>query len=223
MLTESRRPRGGSRWQQGAQWLVLCSLVLSAAAANAEVLTVRDCVRLALARSPAAQAAAFEVDAASARVRAARAAYAPQLKVEAEYGRSQGFDEVVTNGGSTAVLLTLETKLLDGGWRDAQLAAAAARLRSAAAVDQQRRADVALAVRTAYFAAVAARTATAIHDDNVRRLDAYAGLLQRQVDLGLAPYNDVLRAQLATETARAARRAAIGRGREGKSPYSVGV
>jgi outer membrane protein TolC len=210
-LTGSYRTRGrssGRRWNREAQFLPLCLLVLFAAGADADVLTVRDCVRLALTRSPAVQSAAFSVAAASARVRAARAAYAPQLVLQSEYGRSQGFDEAVTNGGSTAALLTLEAKLWDGGVRDAQLAAAGARLRSAAALDQQRRADVALAVRAAYFAAVAARSAAAIHEDSVRRLRIYTTLLQRQVDLGLAPYNDVLRAELATATARAARRAA---------------
>src|SRR5207237_663068 len=110
--------------------------------ATAQTRSVEDCCRLALARSPATQAAQFDVAAATARVRAARAAYAPRLLAEAQYGRSQGFDEVVTNGGSTAALLTLETVLLDGGLRDAQFAAARARLWSATAQEQQRRADV---------------------------------------------------------------------------------
>ena len=137
---------------------IVLGLLVWAAAASAEPapLNVDDCVRLALARSPAARAAGFDVDAALARLRAARAAYAPHLSAQAEYGRSAGFDEAVTNGGSTAALLTVETSLLDGGLRDAQFAATGARLRSAKALEQQRRADVAYAVRAAYFTAVAA-------------------------------------------------------------------
>ncbi len=171
-------------------------------------LTVEDCVRAALARSPAARAAGFDTEAATARVRAARAAYAPQLHADGQYGRSEGFDETVTNGGITSALLTLETTLFDGGLRDAQFAAARARLQSATALAQQRRADVVLAVRTAYFAAVTARAARAVQEDNLRTVRDYVGLLQRQEALGLAVRNDVLRAQLAVHTAEAALRAA---------------
>ena len=181
---------------------------LRGTAARADALAVADCVQLALARAPSARAARLDADAAAARVRAARAAYAPRLLARGEYGRSAGFDEAVTNGGSTAAVVTVETTLLDGGLRDAQLAAVRARLRSANALEQQRRADITFAVRSAYFAAVAARAEADIQRDSLRTLDAYGALLQRQEQLGLVPYNDVLRAQLAVETARAAARAA---------------
>jgi len=169
---------------------------------------VDACTRLALARAPAAQAAAFDLDAALARLRAARAAYAPRLSVQGEYGRSGGFDEVVTNGGSTAALLTLEASVFDGGLRDAQFAAAGARVRAAQALAQQRRADVVYAVRVAYFTAVAANAEETIHEGTVQSLRDYEDLLRRQEQLGLVPHNDVLRARLAVEAARAAQRAA---------------
>jgi outer membrane protein TolC len=208
-------PRNRLDTPRGARLILSVNLVmpvlflLAAAARGADVLTVRDCVRLALARSPLVQAAAFEVDAAAAHARSARAAYSPRLLMQGEYGRSQGFDEVVTNGGSTAALLTVEATLLDGGLRNAQFAAARAQLRSAAALEQQRRADVALAVQTAYFDAVAASAEAAIQRDTVRALRHYVALLRRQVDLGLAPQNDVLRTDLDIERARTARRAAL--------------
>lgn len=182
--------------------------VLLGQTAHGEPISVTDCVRLALARAPATRAAGFEVDAATARMRAAQAAYAPRLIAEGQYGRSEGFDETVTNGGVTSTLLTIEATLLDGGLRDAQFAAARARLQSANAIAQQRRADVALAVRAAYFNALAARTESGVHGENIRTLRDYVGLLQRQETLGLAPHNDVLRARLAVETARTAARAA---------------
>ncbi len=204
-----RRSRRGMACRALSATLTLPLLVwLPVAARGAEPVTVRDCVRLALARSPAVLAAAFEADAAAAQARSARAAYSPRLLVQGEYGRSQGFDETVTNGGSTAALLTVETPLLDGGLRDARFAAARAQLRSASALEQQRRADVALAVQTAYFAAVAARAEAAIERDSIGVLRDYLVLLRRQVALGVAPQNDVLRAELGRETARSARRAA---------------
>ena len=180
----------------------------SARGADDDTLTVADCVRLALARSPAARAATFGVDAAAARVRAAHAAYSPRLLGEGQYGRSEGFDEAITNGGVTEALLTVQTTLLDGGLRDAQFAAARARLRSATAKQQQSQADAALGVRTAYFTALAAQAEIGIQADAIRTLRDYTGLLQRQESLGLVPHNDVLRAQLAVDAAQAAERTA---------------
>jgi outer membrane protein len=198
----------GNLLRCGCALLVCVAGALHSAPASGESLTVTECVRAALARAPGARAAAFDVDAAAARVRAARAAYTPRLLATAEYGRAQGFDEVVTNGGSTAALLTVETTLLDGGLRNAQLAAARARLESANAIEQQRRADVALSVRAAYFAALAARAAVEIQSEHVQTLRAYVALLQRQASLGLVPPNDPLRAQIGAQTARTERRAA---------------
>lgn len=169
---------------------------------------VDECIRLALARSPVARAAGFDVGVALARVRAARAAYAPRLSVRGEYGRSAGFDDAVTNGGSTAALLTVESSLFDGGLRDAEFAAATARLRSAAALEQQRRADVAYAVRTAYCTAVAADRQARIHRETQDTLREYVTLLRRQELVGVVTRNDVLRAQLAADAATAAERAA---------------
>lgn len=191
-----------------AAYLVSVARVSAAASAADTPLSVDDCVRLALARSPAARAATRGIDAAAARVRAAHAAYSPRLLTEAQYGRSEGFDEAITNGGVTEALLTVQTTLLDGGLRDAQFAAARARLRSAAAKQQQSQADVALAVRTAYFTALSAYVEVGIQADTIRTLRDYTELLQRQERLGLVPHDDVLRAQLAVDASQAAERTA---------------
>src|SRR5919197_2962021 len=177
------------------------------AAAPAAGLTLDDCVRLALARSPAVRAALADAEAAAARVRGARAAYWPSLAAKGDYGVSKGFDRTVTNGGQTDALVSLGATLLDGGLRSAQLAAAQGGLRSATAKAAQQRADIVFAVRAAYFQAVAADAALAIQDDDIRMLQAYVALLERQEARGIVPHNDVLRAQLAVQAAETARRA----------------
>ena len=113
---------------------VLALLALRAGA-RAETVTVQECGRRALARSAAIRAAGFEAAAAAARVRAARAAYAPRLEVHSEYGRAEGFDEAVTNGGSTAAIVRLEAILLDAGVRSAAVSGAEAQARAASAVE----------------------------------------------------------------------------------------
>lgn len=186
----------------------LVALVLLGARAASAVLPVEECVRLALARSPSTQAAAADLRAAQARVRAARAAYWPKLTGQAQYGHSEGYDEAITNGGVTLLGLAIEAPILDGGQRAAELAAARARVTSARAVARQRQADVAFAVRSTYFAALAEQASAAIYRRAAGALADYRALLERQVELGLAPSSDLPRAALALETARSAVRAA---------------
>ncbi|MEA2625299.1 MAG: hypothetical protein QOD06_1344, partial [Candidatus Binatota bacterium] len=89
-----------TRWSRS----VLLSIVLTSAVrvGYAETLTVEDCVRLALEHSATVRAAALESRAAVADTGAAKAAYMPSFSANAEYGRAEGFDPAVTNGGSTA-------------------------------------------------------------------------------------------------------------------------
>src|SRR5436309_7562613 len=188
--------------------LVTVLLVAAVPAAAAETVTIEEAVGRALGRSPAVQAAVFGTSAAAARQRAARAAYTPQISAKGEIGRSAGFDQRVTNGGITSALVGVEATLLDGGLRDAEFAAARARLRSATAIEQQRRAEVAFATRSAYFTALAARTEERTRHEAIDALRGYAMLLERQVAMGLAAHDEVLRAELAVKDAETTRRAA---------------
>ena len=191
-----------------ARVAVTVLLVVGVPAAAAEIVTVEEAVGRALARSPAVQAAVFGTSGAAARQRAALAAYTPQFSAKSEFGRSAGFDERVTNGGITSALVGVEATLLDGGLRDAEFAAARARLRSATAIEQQRRAEVAFATRSAYFTALAARTEERTRHEAIDALRGYAMLLERQVAMGLAAHDEVLRAELAVKDAETTRRAA---------------
>ncbi|HLK12467.1 MAG TPA: TolC family protein [Candidatus Binatia bacterium] len=191
------------------------------AAAPAPGLTLDECIHGALARSPAVQAALADARAAAARVREARAAYWPTLAAKSDYGVAEGYDTMVTNGGQTDALVSLEVTLLDGGLRSARLAATQAALRSATAKEAQQRADIAFAVRAAYFEAVAADATVAVMDDDLRMLEAYADLLGRQEARGIVPHTDVLRARLAAQAAATARRAAATDGRSAREALTI--
>ena len=186
----------------------LSALVALCCLAAAAPVTLEDCVRLALDRAPALQGATADVDAALAQVRAARSAYWPRVSGQAQYGHSEGYDTAITNGGVTQLGLFVEAPILDGGLRAAQLAAARARLRSSAALEQQRRADIAFAVSNAYSTGLAFRREREIRAEAVRVLTDYVDLLKRQEGLGLVPVGDGVRAELALHTARSAERAA---------------
>jgi outer membrane protein TolC len=198
--------------ERDTRWTVIylslaLGLSLHATGVRAQsTLTVEECVKLALARSPTALISSAESEVARQRVREARAAYWPQVLGHGEYGRSGGYDTTVTNGGSTALIASVQALLFDGGSRKAQLAAARARLRSATAAEKQRRADAALEVKTAYFAGLAAREECITYADSRRMMEADLSALQTMQREGLATRNDVLRARQAIETARSAGR-----------------
>src|SRR5215470_17276250 len=185
--------------------LTVAVLCLGAAASP---LTVEDCVRLALERAPVVRGAQADIAVAQALERSARAAYFPKLLAQAQYGHSEGYDTAITNGGVTALGVAIEAPLYDGGLRAAQLEAARARLQSAAALAQQRRADAAFSARNAYYTALAARSELNVQTDTVNTLTNYLDLLRRQLALGLVPASDAPRVELAVQSAHSAERAA---------------
>lgn len=189
--------------------------------ASARGLSLDECVRRALERSPAAQAALAEARAAAARVQTARAAYWPVLAVKGDYGVATGFDPAVTNGGQTDALVNLEAALLDGGARRARLAAAQAAVHSAKAREAQQRADVVFAVQAAFFQAIAADAALAVQEDDVRMLRAYTALLERQEARGIVPHSDVLRAELAGQSAETAHRVSAAESASGREVLGI--
>jgi outer membrane protein TolC len=132
----------------------------------------------------------------------------PSFSANAEYGRAEGFDPAVTNGGSTAAVLHVEATLIDGGVRSASFEAAKAKLRQAEAIERQRRADVAFEVRSAYFTALAKASERGIQEETAATLTEYDAWLGRQERQGLAAPGEVERAALARLAAEANARTA---------------
>jgi outer membrane protein TolC len=189
-------------------WLLAALASLPVSLLGADSVTIGDCVRFALARSPAVRASMLATDVARSRYGAARAAFLPVLSAEAEYGRSTGYDVNVTNGGSTKTVIKAEATLLDGGTRRAQVAAADARVRASGESEREERAAVTFAVREAYFSALGAAEEIAIRQQALDTLDRDVALLERQARSGLVPPNAVLRARITVESTRTAQRAA---------------
>jgi len=194
---------------------------LAAYPARAEPVTVADCVRLALGRSPSVQASGSTAEAARMRMLAARGAFLPALSAEAEYGKSSGYDVAVTNGGSTKAVVKIDATLLDRGTRLAALSAARARVEGAAQSEREERAAVAFSVREAYFTALAAAEAIAVRDEALSTLGLDIDFLDRQQRSGLVPPNAVLRARLTRETTETARRASVGELDSSRAALSV--
>ena len=164
---------------------------------EANALTVDAAVRLAVAQSPAVQAAQSRLEAASAGLRGARAPFG----LQAELAPGAGF----TNGNS---LLALPLDI--GGIRPAQVRVAGGERAAAIATLDQARLQAAAQARVAYWDLARARateSAAAAAADLARQI---RDTLRRRVELGEAPVVQVTRAQI--EMARAEQETARARG-----------
>lgn len=180
-------------------------------------LTVDAAVRIALDRNPVTRAAAEGVRVAEEAVGEARAPYYPTLSVAASYARWETHAFLPEGlGGSTipstigptddwTAALTGRYRLYDSGRRAADLRAALAQQRVAEHEAARVRQDLALEVRRAFYALVAARAGERVADTNLARAEEHLRLAQERRAAGAVSGGDVVQAQVQVAEARLAR------------------
>lgn len=180
------------------------------------VLSVDDCVEIALGPHPALIAAQAGVDAAAAAVGEARAPYYPRLDLTAGYHRLQRRAYLPSGltlpGGVAPSLigplddwnggLVSRVTLLDFGARKAGLAAAEARQVGAEAQADATRADLRATVRAAYHALTTAVELQQAATKNLERAEEHRRLASLRHEAGAVPQADVLRATAEAADAR---------------------
>lgn len=180
-------------------------------------LTVDAAVRIALDRNPVTRAAAEGVRVAEEAAGEARAPYYPTLNVSASYARWETHAFLPEGlGGSTipstigptndwTAALTGRYTLYDSGRRAADLRAALAQQRVAEHEAARVRQDLALEVRRAFYAFVAARDGQRVADTNLARAEEHLTLAQERRAAGAVSGGDVVQAQVQVAEARLAR------------------
>ena len=201
-----------------AAWSVLFALAALPASGQAPAgapLTLDDCLRAA-DHHPLVAAAAAGVTAAGEAVRQARAPYWPAIDLSAGYHRWQRrafLPSGLSIPGQPLPLLigplddwtaglSSRVTLLDFGGRRAGLDAARAQLGGAEADAAATRADVRLAVESAFYAAAAAQDLLGVATRNLARTESHLALAQARRDAGAVPQADVLRVQAEVAAAR---------------------
>ena len=179
-------------------------------------LTVDAAVRIALDRNPVTRAAAEGVRVAQEAAGEARAPYYPTLSVTASYARWETHAFLPEGlGGSTipstigptddwTAALTGRYALYDSGRRAADLRAALAQQRVAEHEAARVRQDLALEVRRAFYALVAARDGERVADTNLARGEEHLRLAQERRAAGAVSGGDVVQAQVQVAEARLA-------------------
>jgi len=179
-------------------------------------LSLDDCLRLAETGHPLMAAASAGVSSATEAVDEARAPYWPQVDLSAGYHRWQRraflpsglslpgheIPELIGplddwNGG-----LASRLTLFDFGERRAGLDAARARLGGAQADLAATRADLRLAVESAFFGLADAQDLLGVAERNLARTESHRALAQARQEAGAVPRADVLRTEADVENAR---------------------
>jgi outer membrane protein TolC len=190
---------------------VLAAAMLSwASPASAATITLSDAIDRALHLAPSVDLAAAASDMSVAHVREQRAPLFPTVGAGAEYYQAPGYNEVISNRGLSAGLLTLDYTAWDWGRRQARLRAAeyvseASRLGVTAA-----RAQIVFDTSIAYFDLLRARGVERDLQASLERLTRYVTTIGALQKSGRVITNDVLKFRTARDSAELALDAAHG-------------
>ena len=168
--------------------------------ARAASITLSDAIERALHVAPSVDVAAAASDMSVALTKEQRAPLFPTIGAGAEYYQAPGYNEVVTNRGLSAGMLTLDYTAWDWGRRQALVRAAqyvteASRLGVAAA-----RAQIVFDTSVAYFDLLRARGTQQALQASLERLTRYVTTIQALEKSGRVITNDVLKFRTAHDT-----------------------
>lgn len=168
--------------------------------ARAASITLSDAIERALHVAPSVDVAAAASDMSVALTKEQRAPLFPTVGAGAEYYQAPGYNEVITNRGLSAGMLTLDYTAWDWGRRQALVRAAqyvteASRLGVAAA-----RAQIVFDTSVAYFDLLRARGIQQALQASLERMTRYVTTIQALEKSGRVITNDVLKFRTARDT-----------------------
>jgi outer membrane protein len=187
-----------------------CAFAGQVHAAEPDVLTLDEALRLARANHPQLHASRAQTEASQARVAEAKAPLLPQVSGNASYqqgtynqaptpGVSQsGFSSSATSGDTRSYYsagVTANELIYDFGQTTGKWNAAKATLRSQEENERNSVVQVAFYLRSAYFIAAAARALVKVAEDTLRNQGAHLKQTQGFVEAGTHPEIDLAQAR----------------------------
>lgn len=180
---------------------VLAGAILAwAPVASAASITLSDAIERALHVAPSVDMAAAASDMSVAHLREQRAPLFPTVGAGAEYYQAPGYNQIISNRGLSAGMLTLDYTAWDWGRRRALVRAAeyvneASRLGVAAA-----RAQIVFDTSIAYFDLLRARATQQALQASLGRMTRYVTTIQALEKSGRVITNDVLKFRTARDS-----------------------
>jgi len=167
-----------------------------------KVLTVGDCIRIALESNPQTRFTWEAIRSAAARVGEEKSAYLPSADLSAGAVRQKQVNSQSLQAGQPAdtddlfdAAFGLSYLLFDGGQRSARVSRAQADLRALGFQHNTTLQEVALQVEQSYYSLLASRWSLQVAEETVRNAKYHVRLSQARFDNGLAPRSDVLKAE----------------------------
>ncbi len=170
---------------------------LTAGKAQAQTLSLDDCIHLALQKNQRLVSAGYGINAAEQQIKEAGALRRPILSFAAgaSFAPVTGLDPALTEGGELAGLVEIKQPLYDGAIKPAQQQAEVG-LRQAAQAKTRAAADIRLEVRLAYIDLLRAQRQYALTQESITDLQSYLETVRSLAYGGAAPKTDIARAEI---------------------------
>ncbi|MEN8376190.1 MAG: TolC family protein [Gemmatimonadota bacterium] len=176
-----------------------------------QVMTLEEVVQRALLVNPQMAQAEGSVRSAEATRLSARGSYLPTINASSNASRAstnrfnpQTNTTVTGSSNSYSAALNASLDVWNGGRRGAEINDAGAALEAARATAQQRRFDVVLSAKVAFYDVLRRAELMRVSEARIRRARESLAAAERRLQVGTATRSDVLRSQLELNDARQA-------------------
>jgi outer membrane protein TolC len=178
--------------------LVFVILLVSVNTAQAQVMSMDDCVRLAIQRNARLASAAYSIRAAVERTKETDALWKPSVALHAgaAFAPVTGYDPVLTEGGEYAGYVEVKQPIFNGGVTSLTQQQADVNLQQATVTKARKAADVRLDVRLAYINFLHAQRQLALTQESVKDLSSYLETVRSLANGGAVPKTDVMKIEI---------------------------
>lgn len=182
---------------------IIVALIISATA-QAQTLSLDECLRLALQKNARLIAVEYEIRAVEQHLKEIGALRKPSINLNTGASFAQGLDPALTEGGEYAGLVEIKQKLYDGTIRlnrqqteVNRQQSAHARIRTAA--------DIRLEVRQAYIDLLNARQQHTLLQQSIEDLKSYLETVRALAAGGAVPKTDIMKVEIQLQSEKIAR------------------
>ena len=185
-------------------WLLLISIIGILPVYGQRVLTLDNCVRIALKENLSIQTASNSIQSAKLAHDELRNSILPQIKVEGKASHSPhsnrfGYDPAITDGGQYSAQVVVQEPLFDGGARDIKSNQLQVEIERTQAERRKSERDVQYDVTIAFVNRLQSQSELSIQEQRVGELSNYLDLVKHLSLGGGINYTDVLKTEVTFE------------------------
>ncbi len=166
------------------------------------VVTLKYCIQQAIQQYPLSGYANAETGVSINKYKESRALLFPVISLSSSYGRAYGYDPAITNGGIASLQAIAQVDIFNPSrWlstKQLKMSYESAKYNQKATEN-----ELAYIVKNTFIDAITYQKQIQILEEEIKSLEDYLNLTKRLLSAGLVTENDVLRAQIELDNARA--------------------